>query len=382
MPWKTMGTMDQKIELITDWNSEYFNITYLSRKYGLSRPTVYKWLKRYKEFGVDGLKERSRTPLHSPNQTKDEIVKLIVDEKLKNINRGPKKIYYQLKKQHPCMDLPSPSTIGEWLKKLSLVSKRKKRCHVPPYTEPFMECQAPNEVWSADYKGQFRTKDNRACYPLTISDNYSRYLLRCQGLPGPRHNETRAVFEGAFREYGLPNAIRFDNGTPFAGKTVGGLSRLSIWLIQLGIVPERIDKGCPEQNGRHERMHRTLKAEAVNPVSLNMTEQQKRFNRFRADYNDNRPHEALGQDTPSSYYEKSPRLYVENPKIPDYDLQYTVRSVRTKGAIKFKGQQYYVSGVLHGQPVGLKEVGEDLWHIYYSFYLVATLNLKINKVVR
>jgi transposase InsO family protein len=382
MPWKTMGAMDQKIRLMADWQTEHFSITDLSQKYGLSRPTIYKWLERYEEFGIDGLRDQKRTPLYRPNQTRDDIIELIVKEKLKNFNRGPRKIYYQLKKQYPNIDLPVPSTIGGWLKKLNMVNIRKKRLRVAPYTEPFVECKKPNAVWSADYKGQFYTKDNRVCYPLTVSDNYSRYLIKCQGLPGPRYNETKAVFETAFKEYGLPDAIRSDNGVPFAGKSVGGLSRLSVWWIQLGIIPERIDKGCPEQNGRHERMHRTLKLEAVNPVSSNMIKQQIRFDRFRADYNYCRPHEALGQSTPSSYYKKSMKMYRENPKIPDYDFQYKVRSINSGGAFKFKNKEYYLSELLAKEPVGLKEVDDGMWHIYYGFCMIAMLDLKAEKIIR
>ena len=382
MPWKIMDTMDQKIQLITDWQSQYFSITDLSQKYGLSRPTIYKWLERYEELGIDGLKEQNRTPRYSPNQTKDAIVKLIIAEKLKNRKRGPKKVYHQLKAQYPHIDLPAPSTIGEWLKKHGLVNKHKKRLRVPPYTEPFQACQTPNDAWSADYKGQFYTRDARVCYPLTISDNYSRYLLKCQGLPGPRYHETRAVFETAFKEYGLPDAIRIDNGTPFTGKCLGGLSRLSIWWIQLGIIPERIDKGCPQQNGRHERMHRTLKEEALDPASRNMKEQQKRFDWFRIDYNNYRPHEALQQNVPSNYYQRSIRPYVEKPVMPDYDLDYAVRYVRHSGEIKFKGGIYYLTQLLTGQPVGLKEVADGQLTIYYSFQPIGTLDLRKNKIIK
>jgi len=382
MPWKITNTMDQKIQLIADWQSLRFNITDLSKKYGVSRPIIYKWLYRYEELGIDGLKEQSRAPNYSPNQTEDDIVQLIIDEKLKNRKRGPKKIHSQLKRQYPHIDLPAPSTIGEWLKKHGLVKNRKKRLRVPPYTEPFQACQSPNAVWSADYKGQFYTRDTRVCYPLTISDNYSRYLLKCHGLPGPRYKETKTVFEATFREYGLPDAIRVDNGTPFAGKCLGGLSCLSIWWIQLGIVPERIDKGCPQQNRRHERMHRTLKEEALGAIAYNMKEQQKHFDLFRTDYNNHRPHEALKQNTPSGYYHKSMRPYVEKPAMPDYDLDYTVRRVRHSGEIKFKGNMYYLTQLLTGQPVGLKEITDGQWTIYYSFQPIGALDLRKNRIIK
>ena len=382
MPWRIIGTMDQKVQLIADWQTERLNVTELSLKYGVSRPIVYKWLNRYKEQGIDGLSDQSRAPLNSPNQTSADTIKLIIKEKLKNRKRGPKKVYHQLKERYPDLEIPVPSTIGDWLKKYGLVKKRKKRLRVPSYTEPFRECQEPNAVWSADYKGQFNTRNGRVCYPLTISDNYSRYLIECHGLPGPRYKETRAIFERAFREHGIPDAIRSDNGIPFAGRGIGGLSRLAIWWIQLGIIPERIAKGCPQQNGRHERMHRTLKEEVLDVKSKNMKEQQKRFDWFRFDYNEYRPHEALGQQAPTKHYGKSSRPYIEKPVTPEYDVNYKVRQVKRGGEIKFKNKAYYLTGLLHGQPVGLKEVGDSLWSIYYSFMALGTLDLRKNKVIK
>ena len=263
MPWKIIDTMDQKIQLIADWQTQCFSITDLSQKYGISRPIVYKLIERYEQLGIEGLKEQSRAPKHCPHRTPKEILNLIIQEKLKNRNRGPRKICAQLKRQHPELDIPAISTASYWLKKEGLVEKRKKRLHVPPYTQPFYKCQASNDVWSIDYKGQFYMKNGHVCYPLTISDNFSRFLLGCKALAGPRYDPTRCYLESIFREYGLPDAIRSDNGTPFASKCIGGLSRLSIWFIQQGIIPERIEKGCPQENGRHERMHRTLKKDVL-----------------------------------------------------------------------------------------------------------------------
>jgi transposase len=223
MPWIKTEPMDQKVQLIADWKTGYLNITDLSNKYGISRKTVYKWINRYEELGIEGLKEQSRRPMHSPNQTSSYIIEMIVKERLKNRNRGPKKICSQLRDQYPDINWPAPSTMGELLKKRGLVRKRKRRLRVPPYTEAFQSCQSPNAVWSADFKGQFSTLDGNVCYPLTISDNYSRYLLRCQGLPGPRYELSREVFKSAFMEYGLPDAIRVDNGVPFASRGIGGV---------------------------------------------------------------------------------------------------------------------------------------------------------------
>ena len=285
MPWKTVKAMDQKIQLISNWITGQFSKTDLSHEYNISRPTVDKWITRYEQEGIDGLKERSRAPSNCPHRISDEIIEMIIAQKLKNAKRGPKKIIAQLKREYPHIEWPSPSTAGEWLKRHNLTNKKKKRHRVAPYTEPFKLCNQPNAVWSADFKGQFNTQDGKLCYPLTISDNYSRYLLKCHGLQGPRHYQTKAVFKLAFKEYGLPYAIRTDNGIPFASISIGGLSYLSIWWILLGITPERIDKGHPEQNGRHERMHRTLKEEAITQTAQTLKEQQLAFNRFRVIYN-------------------------------------------------------------------------------------------------
>ncbi len=381
MPWTKMEPMDLKIQLISDWNSGYFTKSDLSQIYGVSRKTVYKWLNRYSEVGPDGLKDLKRAPKSCPHRTSAEIRKRIIEEKLKKRNRGPRKIRARLQRQHPEIQWPAISTIAYWLEKEGLVRKRKKRYRVPPYTEPFNECCEPNAVWSLDYKGQFRTRNNRMCYPVTISDNFSRYLIGCQALKGPRYEPTRQALITAFREYGLPAAIRTDNGTPFASRSIGGLSHLSIWWIRLGIIPERIDKGCPNQNGRHERMHRTLKEDTLNPVSRNLKEQQASFDAFRADYNDHRPHESLEDQYPSDYYCKSNRLYTEHLLTPEYDYGCQVRQVRQNGEIKFKGRMFYLTAMLAKQPVSLEEVADGYWQLNYSFYKLGTLDLRKNRVV-
>lgn len=381
MPWKVINQMTLKTQLIKDWN-DGSSKTDLSRKYGVSRPTIYKWLKRFEHSGIEGLKEQNRAPKNCPNKTPREILNLLIQEKLKNRKRGPKKVRAQLKRRHPELDLPAVSTIGYWFKKEGLVEKRKRRHRVPPYTRPFAECNASNDVWSIDYKGQFYMRNGHVCYPLTISDNFSRFLLGCQALEGPRYEPTRQCIESVFREYGLPDAIRCDNGTPFAGKCIGGLSRLSIWWIQLGIVPERIGKGCPQENGRHERMHRTLKNEALDPIAKNLKEQQKGFDFFRHDFNNCRPHESLDDKTPSDIYTRSNRPYVERPHSPDYGLACLVRTVRHSGEIKFMGRMYYLTELLYGQPVGLKEIDDGLWQIQYSFYILGSIDLRKNKIIR
>lgn len=382
MPWKVINQMDLKIQFVADLNKERFSITDLSQKYGISRPTVYKWLERYKQLGIEGLKEQSRSPKSSPHRTPKKILDLVIQEKLKNRKRGPRKIRAQLKRRYPEIHFPAISTLAYWLKKEGLVEQRKKRLKVPPYTKPFSGCRAPNDVWSIDYKGQFYMKNSRVCYPLTISDNFSRFILGCKALEGPRYNSTRCYIESIFREYGLPDAIRNDNGTPFAGKCVGGLSRLSVWFIQLGIIPERIEKGCPQQNGRHERMHRSLKNDILDEAAKNHKEQQNIFDVYRHDFNNNRPHESLNDQTPNDYYQRSNRPYVEHPHSPEYGYDYTVRYVRRGGEIKFMGRMFFVTGLLAGQPVGLKEIADDTWQLKYSFYTLGSIDLKKDKIIR
>lgn len=382
MPWEVKSQMDLKKELVKDWNAKRFSITDLSQKYRVSRPTVYKWLSRYELLGDEGLKEKSRAPNSCPNRTSAEILKLVVIEKLMNRKRGPRKVRAQLQRKYPQLELPSISAIHNFLKKEGLVENRKFRKRVPPYTEPFSQCNAPNDVWSIDYKGQFPLQNGQLCYPLTISDNFSRYLLGCKALKGPRYDPTRSYIESVFRQYGLPYAIRTDNGPPFAGRGIGGLSRLMIWWIQLGITPERIEKASPHQNGRHERMHGSLKREALTPAAGNFKEQQEAIDIYKDEYNFHRPHEALNDQSPGDHYRKSIRPYVERPHPPEYTHDFLIRSVRHNGEIKFVGRKIYISELLAGRPLGLKEIADGVWQLNFSFYALGTLDLRKNKILR
>jgi transposase InsO family protein len=288
MPWKETNPMDERLMMVSDWMSGKYSMSELSLIYGVSRKTIYKWIGRYEDAGTDGLREQSRAPHSHPNSTGGEVIRRLIEAKLEHMSWGPKKLLAMLRAIQPDVSWPSVSTAEKWLKKNGLVRKRRRRRRVAPYSEPFLGCDRPNRVWSADYKGQFYTGDGKWCYPLTISDNMSRYLLSCRGLRSPCHEETREWFEWAFREHGLPDAIRSDNGTPFAGRSTSGLSRLSVWWIKLGIRPERIEAGKPYQNGRHERMHRTLKEETARPPAGSLEAQQARFEEFRRQYNEDR----------------------------------------------------------------------------------------------
>ena len=380
MPWKVKEPMDERVSLIGDWKSGNYSITELSRIYGVSRKVIYKWTRRYEGRGIEGLKELSRAPLSHPNETKGEIVRELIQEKMEHGKWGPKKLLSHLQRSRPEVQWPSVCTVEKWLKRHGLVKERRRRRRIPPYSEPFLQCDEPNKVWSADFKGQFRLGDGKWCYPLTLSDNMSRYLLVCRGFGSPCHKDTQKWFEWAFRKYGLPTSIRTDNGTPFAGRGITGLSRLSAWWIRLGIRPERIECGKPQQNGRHERMHRTLKEETATPAMADMNQQQMRFEEFRRQYNDERPHEALGMNTPSSVYEASRMCYPGKVLDPQYDEGVSVRRVRDGGEISFIGNYYFLSEVLAGQYVGLREINEGCYEVKFNFHPICTIDLKEMKV--
>jgi transposase InsO family protein len=382
MPWKELSAMDDKFNMINKWLDKEYTITELSEYHNVSRKTVYKWIERYKSRGMEGLSELSRAPHTHTNETPEEIVKAIVNMKIRKMNWGPKKILSRLRLDHTDIKWPADSTGSEILKRHGYVKIRKYRQHTPPYTEPFLGCDAPNVTWSADYKGQFRMGNGRLCYPLTISDNYSRYLLECRGLRRPKYEQTKPCFEWAFRNYGLLEAIRTDNGYPFASTGLGGLSRLSAWFIKLGIRPERISCGCPEQNGRHERMHRTLKQATAQPPKKNLKEQQKAFNQFRDEYNYERPHEALCQKPPGTVYHPSLRPLPGKSLRVEYNSGITPRFVHNRGEIKWKGNKIYLSEALIGEYVGLTEIDNDLWVINYSFYPLGILDEKTMMIQR
>ena len=377
MPWKETSAMDQRVQLIADWLSGDCTKTELCRIYGISRPTADKWIERYDQRGLQGLEELSRAPQSHPNQTPEELRAMIVKAKLRHQKWGPKKVLDCLRREQPQLHWPADSTAGEILKRAGLVQPRKRRHRVAPYSEPSSDCAGPNQSWSADFKGDFRLGNGRRCYPLTISDNFSRYLFLCRALERTSHEEVQPWFEWVFREYGLPEAIRTDNGAPFASLAVGGISQLSKWWIKLGIRPERIRPGKPAQNGRHERMHRTL--EEVAPQD-DVKAQQCEYDPFQQQYNWERSHEALGRRTPGSVHCSSSRSYPAKLPEVEYDLGVTVRQVRHNGEIKWRGEFLYVSEVLAQEPVGLKPIDEEKWEVHYSFHLLGVLDERTKKI--
>ncbi len=381
MPWKETCAMNERTKLIKDWLKHEYTVRELGEGYGVSPKTVHKWLKRYKEGGEAALLDLTRAPYSHPNATPPEIVSSLLGVKLRHLTWGPKKVVDYLKKHYPDTPWPALSTTGSLFGKEGLVKERRLRRRTPPYTEPFSQCLGPNDSWSMDYKGQFRLGNGRLCYPFTVSDNFSRYLLACRGLYHPSLDDTLPLLKRAFEEYGLPLSIRSDNGAPFASVGLGGLSRLSAWLIRLHIRPERIEPGHPEQNGRHERMHRTLKEDACHPPGSCLRGQQRAFDRFRPDYNEERPNEAIGMATPSSLYRPSQRAFPAKLPPVEYDSWLSVRQVRSNGCIKWKGEFVYVSQALAGEQIGLRQRDERMWEIWFSFYPLGMMDEEVGKVL-
>ena len=365
MPWLETRVMDQRMKFVVEHQCQEQSMAELCRLYDISRKTGYKWLDRWQQEGVAGLADRSRVPRHNPNRVPLEQVAAILAMR-DRYRWGPKKLRVLLQREHPGQHWPALSTMQQILKEHGRVISRKKRRRVPPHTQPFAACDGPNAVWCCDFKGHFATGPGRTCYPLTISDAFSRYLLRCQGLYKTDGQTVRPLFEWSFREYGLPSAIRSDNGSPFASRAVAGLSRLSVWWIKLGIVPERIEPGKPQQNGRHERMHLTLKQATALPPATTPRKQQHRFDRFREEYNHIRPHEALAMQPPASLYQPSTREYPRREPEIVYASQWPVRKIDRWGSFYWKRQHVFLSEVLRGEHIGLAAVDERYYRTYFG----------------
>lgn len=367
MPWKDVRPMDQRVLFVADYLREHYPFSELCLRYGVSRKTGYKWVERYKREGVEGLEERTRRPLSQPTQLPYAMRESIIELRgSRRTELGPKKIQACLRQRYSDRPAPSLTTIYNVLKGAGLIISRRKRPRVARGAGIVEGIKTPNGLWSADFKGQFLMGDARWCYPLTVMDHASRYVLGCQGLASTRAVQTRAVFERLFRQYGLPERVRTDNGVPFASLGTGGLSRLSIWWIRLGIVPERITPGRPQQNGRHERMHRTLKRAVTQPPATNLHAQQRRLNAFCHHYNTERPHEALGQRTPASVYTVSLRAYPD--RLPELSYPSYMQSHRVchNGLIYWNAWRIYIGYLLAGEEVGIEEVGDGVWNIHFG----------------
>ena len=364
MPWEK--TMDQRIRAMWDVLEKGFSKVSVCEDFGISRPTLDKWLNRFDFEGLEGLQDRSRAPHHHPNTVDADTEEMIVHFRKEHPHRGPRKIKVELARDYPGRTWPASSTIAEILDRHGLTVRRKRNRRIEPYTKPFAECRQANDVWCIDFKGWFLTGDGERCDPLTVMDASTRYLIRCNRVARTDFGSVKPVLEAAFREYGLPRAIRSDNGAPFATRAPRGLSKLSVWWIKLGIIPERIEPGKPQQNGRHERMHLTLKQCTAMPPKASLRAQQRAFHAFQRDYNFSRPHEALGQRTPGELYHASPRPYPR--RIPEitYPAPMIVRRVEKKGVIWWHQSRIFISEALGGEAVALLPLDERYYRLYFD----------------
>lgn len=366
MAWETYKVEEQRLRLVNAHLQRDASMTALCKQYGISRKTAYKWVQRFLKLGVDGLKDLSKAP-HDPNCCfNKDIIERAIDLKLKKRTWGPKKIIWKLEELYPDENWPSPTRLYQIFKDHNLVTCRRLKGRVPA-TAPLGDFNGCNDTWAVDLKGWFMTGDGHKCEPLTISDCYSRYLIRCCHLN--RHTVEYAwpVFEEAFREYGLPNRVRSDNGSPFGSVGVGRLTGLSVNLIKAGVTPEWIQPGHPEENGRHERFHLTLKQETASPPKDTLALQIQAMSQFEHDYNFERPHEALGMKTPASCYQPSRRVWDGVLRPPEYDRkEMDVRKVCQSGCIWLQGAEYYIGQTLTGEYVGVKGNKNDELEIYYG----------------
>lgn len=371
MPWSETNCMEQRARFVLEALQKRFSMSELCERYGVSRKTGYKWIQRYHREGVSGCNSRARIPQSHPNATDPRIVARVVKWRRKYPSWGARTLRGFLVDEYPNTAWPCPSTIGEIFKRYELVRRRRRRSARSTWRPARTIADRANRVWTADFKGQFRLGNGALCYPLTILDAYSRYLLLCQGLKGTASRPARRAFEQAFREYGLPDVIRTDNGVPFCAPTsILGLSTLSVWFLKLGITLERSRPGKPQDNGAHERMHRTLKADAAQPPRRTATAQQHALNRFRRIYNEKRPHHALQLKTPASLYSPSMRRFPEDLPDPVYPAHFELRRVTKIGVFSWKQRQIFLTEALHNETLGFECIADGLWSVFFGDVLL------------
>lgn len=381
MPWRETDPMNEKMKFIAAY-LEQTEDTFqaLCERFAISCKTGYKYVKRYEEEGPQGLEERSRAPHAQLNRLPEWVEENILEIKHKYPHWGAKKILNWLIQERSTVQWPARSTIETVLRRHQLVRPGKRKRRVNPYSTPLVLCTQPNDCWSIDYKGQFRMGNQELCYPLTITDNFSRYILAIQGNKAISGAQVQNVLKQLFEEFGLPHAIRSDNGVPFAGCGITGLTRVAVWLIQLGVIPERIRTGHPEENGRHERMHLTLQQETASPAQWDLSAQQRCFDEFIKMFNQERPHEGIGFQRPTHLYSSSSRVFPEQIAPIEYDSSFEhVRRVRKNGRFKWKGTEVFLSQALQGEAIGMKPKSEYEWVVFYSRLPIGIFNEKTLK---
>jgi putative transposase len=374
--------MEEKRRFIAALMAADESMSALCEEYGISRKTGYRLWRRFQEEGAAGLAPRSRAPQVVPWAVAPAVAEAIIGLRQTHPSWGPKKLRAKLYQRAAEQRWPALSTIGELLHRAGLSRMRRRRQRASPSAGRLSVAVGPNDLWCIDFKGWFRTGDGVRCDPLTVSDAFSRYLLCIKVVAAPGYADCRSALERVFREYGVPRAMRSDNGAPFASVGAAGLSQLSVWWVKLGIGLERIEPGKPEQNGRHERMHRTLKAECASPPAATGAAQQRRFDQFRAEFNQERPHEALGQTPPAQHYTAAVRRYPARLEDPVYPDDYELRRVRSNGEIKWQGELVFISQALMGEVIGLRETDEGDAEVYFGPILLGLLDAISFKLIR
>lgn len=376
MTWRIMSIIEERNKFIEEALSNRRPISFieLCKNFNISTKTGYKWLNRFKNDGKKGLEDLSRIPHYQPTKITNEVESAVISIRQEFPKWGPKKIRMELINHYEQLLTPSEGSIGNILNKNNLTNNRIYRRHVAQ-TDPLSDCKEPNDTWMYDFKGWFKTGNGKTCEPLTVTDGFSRFLLKCKHMPRKRGCDVWQELEKLFYEYGLPKKMRSDNGPPFASLAVGRLSGVAIKLIKIGVIPEWIEPGHPEQNGRHERFHRTLKNETANPPALNLSLQQEQFNQFKHYYNNRRYHEALNQQTPASVYRPSQNTWDGKFKAVEYSSDYIVRKVCAGGQITWKGTDFFLSEMLRGEYVGLIEKELGLMGVYFGPILLGEINM-------
>ena len=364
MQWNQTTVYEERVRFVLEVQQQTFSFAESCRRYGVSRTTGYTWWNRYQDEGLEGLRDRSHRPLRCPHATPDEVVQYLLKQR-RRYGWGSRKL--RTMTENAFGHAPARRTIDRILEREGLLTKKRRRRGKPSHPgRPLTPMEAPNEVWTVDFKGEFKMRNGVYCYPLTMQDGFSRFLLECQGLSTTSIELAKPVFVRVFREYGLPAVIRSDNGSPFASIGLGRLSRLSAWFVRLGIRPETIEPGKPQQNGKHERMHRTLKREATRPAKANFRAQQRHFNDFRKTFNYVRPHESLNDEKPASWYRPSPRPYPEVLPALEYPAHYEVRKVSTNGGIRWQSRWINIGTALASEFIAFEPIGPTLWQLYFG----------------
>ena len=381
MPWKETCPMDERIRFISAYLDGSESVTELCAQAGISRKAGYKWIRRYERDGPRGLIERSRARHGQEHRTPPDKVERIIQVR-QRYRWGPRKLRQRLTELWPDEHWPAPSTIGAILKREGIIPPPpKRRLRATPTLHPLIKPQVPNELWTIDFKGQFRLGNRRYCYPLTLVDDFSRFVLCCLGVHRISRQQVLPSLVQVFSDFGLPQYIRSDNGPPFATTGLAGLSRLGVWWQRLGIRQERIRPGHPQENARHERMHRSLKREALYTVQANLRQQQHVLDRWRSDFNDIRPHEALDNRKPAQVYMPSERQYREPQTPVSYSDDHVPRPVRPNGTIYWNSQELFVSKSLAGETLGLLQLDEHRWHVHFTDLKIGMMDTQLMKVL-